>query len=579
MKNSISFKLIALVVLLIVAGVFSNITGINSLDKMNEKSNVIKEDCMQAVTLLATTSRYVERVQRFVNDSSTEADEQAATLLSTFDKLKKILYGLEDGDIEKAYASYYETYSEYYDLATQMSELHTTGDTAAPQGSEGAIPQDNAEMDALRTSMDTLTSELDTTYEKLNVLINDYVENASTLQSEEYESSFRISLILLILFIVTGILIIAFTLITIINPVKNAQRELNSIINEINNGEGDLTKRLTSKGKKDEIGKLVDGINLFINTLWEAVKNIKVESHKIEKSARNIEGMVSDSEKDISKLSGNMNELAAGMQQISATTEEMSESSKSLFEYVENMNQNIFNGQKSTDELNKRSKRYSEDAINGKLEIETLLLEIKEVLYNSIENSKSVIKIKDLTEEILNIASQTNLLALNANIEAARAGEAGKGFAVVATQIRELAESSKNTANNIQNISHLVMESVSKLATDSERMLQFVDKNVINDYNNFVENAKKYSVDTSSINIMLTEISENAKVFETTIKDMNTGMQEISKTMDHSTKSITDTAVIFSTIKDTVGEIKKETIENKKTGSKLLDEVEVFKNV
>jgi len=123
------------------------------------------------------------------------------------------------------------------------------------------------------------------------------------------------------------------------------------------------------------------------------------------------------------------------------------------------------------------------------------------------------------------------------------------------------------------------MESVSKLATDSERMLQFVDKNVIKDYNNFVENAKKYSVDTSSINIMLTEISENAKVFETTIKDMNTGMQEISKTMDHSTKSITDTAVIFSTIKDTVGEIKKETIENKKTGSKLLDEVEVFKNV
>jgi len=131
-----------------------------------------------------------------------------------------------------------------------------------------------------------------------------------------------------------------------------------------------------------------------------------------------------------------MNELAAGMQQILATTEEMSESSKSLFEYVENMNQNIFNGQKSTDELNKRSKRYSEDAINGKLEIETLLLEIKEVLYNSIENSKSVIKIKDLTEEILNITSQTNLLALNANIEAARAGEAGKGFAVVATQIR-----------------------------------------------------------------------------------------------------------------------------------------------
>ena len=71
-------------------------------------------------------------------------------------------------------------------------------------------------------------------------------------------------------------------------------------------------------------------------------------------------------------------------------------------------------------------------------------------LKKAIEDSKSVERVNELTGEILNISSQTNLLALNASIEAARAGEAGKGFAVVADEIRQLADSSRDTANNIQ---------------------------------------------------------------------------------------------------------------------------------
>ena len=74
---------------------------------------------------------------------------------------------------------------------------------------------------------------------------------------------------------------------------------------------------------------------------------------------------------------------------------------------------------------------------------------IQKDVAEAVEASKSVNEIAKFTENILNIAAQTNLLALNASIEAARAGEAGRGFAVVADEIRQLADSSRETANNI----------------------------------------------------------------------------------------------------------------------------------
>ena len=89
---------------------------------------------------------------------------------------------------------------------------------------------------------------------------------------------------------------------------------------------------------------------------------------------------------------------------------------------------------------------------------------ILDVLNKAIEDSKSVDQVNNLTNDILNISSQTNLLALNASIEAARAGEAGKGFAVVADEIRQLADSSRETANKIQSINSVVVAAVNNLS-------------------------------------------------------------------------------------------------------------------
>ena len=117
--------------------------------------------------------------------------------------------------------------------------------------------------------------------------------------------------------------------------------------------------------------------------------------------------------------------------------------------------------------------------------------EITSELQTALENSKSVDEVSKLTDEILSISSQTNLLALNASIEAARAGEAGKGFAVVADEIRQLADSSRETANNIQRINEMVIDAVKGLAASSEKIIAYINETVLPDYESFVNGGKQ----------------------------------------------------------------------------------------
>lgn len=118
----------------------------------------------------------------------------------------------------------------------------------------------------------------------------------------------------------------------------------------------------------------------------------------------------------------------------------------------------------------------------------------KEGLQNAIGKSKAVQHINELSESILDITSQTNLLALNAAIEAARAGEAGKGFAVVAEEIRKLAESSRSAVSRIQDVTKVIFEAVENLSNNSNEILDYIDKQVLNDYENLVKVSEQYSM-------------------------------------------------------------------------------------
>jgi methyl-accepting chemotaxis protein len=95
------------------------------------------------------------------------------------------------------------------------------------------------------------------------------------------------------------------------------------------------------------------------------------------------------------------------------------------------------------------------------------------VVKGLIEGAQEIGKV---TEVIIGIAGQTKLLALNAAIEAARAGEAGKGFAVVAGEVKELANQTAASTDDIQNIIHGIQDNVTRAAETIDQVLTIIQR-------------------------------------------------------------------------------------------------------
>ena len=365
---------------------------------------------------------------------------------------------------------------------------------------------------------------------------------------------------------------------TIAGPAKKASNQLNEILSEIDNGEGDLTKRLDVK-TKDEVGQLVVGFNSFIEQLQGIISKLKVESENLLASADNVMNQVNASNENSVNISAAMEELSASMEEVSATVEQIATGSFNVLESVKGVNEKAGEGAEIVETIKNKSGEMYKETIESKEKANRVINEIKEDLKSSVNESKSVEKIGELTADILGIAGQTNLLSLNASIEAARAGEVGRGFAVVAHEISVLADSSRDTANNIQEISNIVTLAVEKLAKSAERMIDFIDNQVIGDYDGFVEIVEQYRADADSMNEILKGFAKDAAEIEETMQTMAQGINDISITVDESARGVADVAENAVDLVNAMSLIKDESESNETIAKSLNAEVSRFKQV
>lgn len=609
MKTKISFKIIFLVGILLIFSAASSAISFISIRNIKAKTQTISEDCMNAVSILSDTEIAVERVQKFANSSaairmennrnssdsqtsdnqppvsktpdipvsgntdnaSTPSDsdnmmqnmsQEIENLESKFADLQEIINKLDNSEIQAAYETYYSVYNSYSENASKTLGTDSNDADSFLQSTQ---------------SGSNITEQLDEAYSTLYSLIDDEVNNASTALDSQFTLSDRANIIIFAILMATGIIIIL-AILKIVRPLQSANGQLSKIISDIDSSKGDLTSRININSH-DEVGELVDGINLFIEKLQEIMKSIRSHSENILVSSKEIADKINESGNNTNEVSATMDEIAAAMQEISATVEELSSGSENIFESIIHLTDKINDGNVLTKDIQNRSLNYKTEIENEKTNAVAIINEIKSTLEQSIENSKEAAQIQSLTENILQIASQTNLLSLNASIEAARAGEAGKGFSVVAAQISELAESSRTIAKNIQEISTLVTESVTGLSSDSKKLLEFVNNDVLTDYDKFVAISDNYYNDAVNVNNILEEFTNGTSALKTTMSEMNHGINDISTTIEESANGTNDISSRIRNIASSVEAIKSQTAENQSIGNELKKNVEVFKNI
>lgn len=348
-------------------------------------------------------------------------------------------------------------------------------------------------------------------------------------------------------------------------------------LNALAKGNTEIAERRMGYKNTREMSGLMESLYFLAQTLESMLTKLDEESGNMLQTVDKISQLVDSSNENANETSQSMEELAASMEEISATTSEINNSAMKTLDTVVTIAREAASGSGFAKDSQERAVVSEQAASEGKESTNKMLGNMRDMLIESIENSRKAERIAELTTDILGIAGQTNLLALNASIEAARAGEAGRGFAVVAEEIRQLAENSKSIANNIQQISQTVISAVKKLAEDAEGMLQFVDSTVLADYDKFSEVTQQYRTDATHLEGILTDFAGKADELEQVITNLKTGTSEISQAIDTSTNEIVTITEATSVLVSNIAAIDSEVDDNKRISGELREEVDKFR--
>jgi methyl-accepting chemotaxis protein len=243
-----------------------------------------------------------------------------------------------------------------------------------------------------------------------------------------------------------------------------------------------------------------------------------------------------------------MEQNSAIADEIAGTTLDMSRSLQSLAEAASK-------GSALSEDIKRNANDISNKVNDTKKKSSVIIEQTKGELETAIEESNIVNRISEISKSIVLVNSQTNLLALNAAIEAARAGEAGRGFAVVADEIRKLASQSEASISEITNIAAGVQKAVMALQATSGNLLNYVSKDINDDYQFMTDVANTYNqdVDIFKSNFSLID-SESAGILKNMSKLLES-IDQIAEAAGDGADSVSDIARKITQINKSLSQI------------------------
>ncbi|MHC1744392.1 MAG: methyl-accepting chemotaxis protein [Syntrophobacteraceae bacterium] len=219
-------------------------------------------------------------------------------------------------------------------------------------------------------------------------------------------------------------------------------RSVAASMRDIAEGEGDLTRRLVVNSQ-DEIGKIADSFNVFVEKIQTIVRDISGNATTLKSASTELSSISGQLDSGVEQMSMKTGTVGAAAEQSSTSTEAVAASMEQTTASITSVAGATEQMSATIGEIASHSEKARAISSDATQQVQGISAMMKEL-------GRAAREIGQVTETITSISAQTNLLALNATIEAARAGAAGKGFAVVANEIKELAQQTASATEDIK---------------------------------------------------------------------------------------------------------------------------------
>ena len=571
-KKRTSLKTLILLPVFILGAltIICNVMAINNIRTVNSNAADITDNCMMSVSdlgeikndiqvihtlglshIIATYLNTMISVVGEINDNQEELEKK-------LDEYKKYVQN-DDMDTYNSLVSNYNTMK--YELGNIMA-YSALGKTEEAYAIANGVVSDSST--AIQKDIELLSTHA-----------NDTASEARERFTSVYVSSLVSNGIVIIISVILIIVAIYCVMKYVIKPIIATNKDIRDIIDGIDNGEGDLTKRVRVISN-DEIADLGNGINLFMDKLQEILKLIIENTNYMENVVAEVDGSVVKSNDSASDLSAMTEELSATMQDVGLSVNTINDNADNILKDVEIIATKSDDINQFSKEMKANAEKIESDARYNMVQTGEKVGNILDVLNKAIEDSKSVDQVNNLTNDILNISSQTNLLALNASIEAARAGEAGKGFAVVADEIRQLADSSRETANKIQSINSVVVAAVNNLSDNANNLVSYLQQTILPEFQTFVDGGVKYKENASYIENAMDEFVEKTDVLKKNMDEIAHSINTITTVVDDGAAGVNNAAISTQDLVEDIVNISNKMIENKGIAQNLKNSTNIF---